>query len=137
MKNEVLTDPLVNPESILEKYLGKDYKIYEYFIKVINELKLKSEWNFYNDVKYWLSKIKGDKKNYGWISVLNTGFTVTVYFKNTEINGLYELDVNKENLEKTLEIKPERKNQAVIMLIKNSKIMYDAIKILQYKIGLK
>jgi hypothetical protein len=137
MEIKVLTDPLVEPDSVLEKYLTKDYKIYQKFAKIVNGLNLRLEWKFYNDVKYWLSKILGEKKNYGWISVLNTGFTVTVYFKNSEINDLYELDINKENLEKTLEIKPERKNQAVIMLIKNTKIMNDAIKILQYKMGLK
>lgn len=137
MENKVLINPLVNPIDVLEKYLGKDYKIYQEFSKLIEKLSLKLEWKFYYDVKYWLSKILNGKKNYGWVSVLNAGFTVTFYFKNEEINSLYELDVNKEKLKNSLEIKPERKNQAVIMLLKNKQIMNDAIKILQYKMGLK
>ena len=65
MENQIFTDPMVKPNNkILEKTLGKNYKLYEEFETKINELKLTLDWNYYNDGKSWLCKILNKKEKH-------------------------------------------------------------------------
>jgi len=134
MEIQIFKDPMVKPNNEnLETALGKNHKIFTEFEKKTAEQNLVLEWNYYNDGKSWLCKILHKKKNFGWLSVWNTGFKITFYFPEKAINGVYELDISEEIKITAKEAKPVGKSHPVSFLIKNKKIMNDALKILEYK----
>jgi hypothetical protein len=138
MEKQVLTDPMVKPESnILEAVLGKKYKLFNDFVERINGKDLILEWNYYNDGKSWLCKILNNKKNICWLSIWNTGFKLTFYFTEKTINGLFELEINDAIKKGATEIKYVGKLIPVILSIKNKGLMEDGIKILDYKRAFK
>ena len=138
MENQVLTDPLISPDDeVLKKTLGKNYKIFRDFTKRVNEQNLVLDWNYYNDGKSWLCKVLNKKKNLCWLSVWNTGFKLTFYFTEETIKGVYELDINDEIKKAAKEMKPVGKFRPVIILIKDTEVLNDGIKILEYKMKLK
>ncbi|MCL2269812.1 MAG: DUF3788 domain-containing protein [Treponema sp.] len=134
MEKQVLTDPLVKPEDkILERALGKKYKLFMDFVSKLNEQNLMIEWNYYNDGKSWLGKILYKKKNLCWVSLWNTGFKLTFLFTEKTINGIHELEIDNEI--KNMAKNPKRSGKliAIILLMGNKKIMKDSLKILEYK----
>jgi len=138
MEEKILIDPAVKPEGeILEAALGKNYKLFVEFEKIITGQNLVPEWHYYNDGKSWLCKILDKKKNLCWLSVWNTGFKLTFYFPEKAINGVYELDLSDETKTAAKETKPVGKSHPVMLLLKNKKIMNDGLKILEYKRKLK
>ena len=138
MENQILTDPMISPDkNVLEKALGKNYKLYEEFETKINEIKLNFEWNYYNDGKQWLCKILSKKKNIAWLSIWNTGIRLTFYFTEKTIDGIYELDIENAIKIKAQEMKPVGKLRPVSFLIKNKKVMNSGLKMLEYKMNLK
>ena len=138
MENQILTDPMVKPENqVLENALGNNYKIFTEFMDKINSINLALEWNYYNDGKSWLGKILNKKKNICWLSVWNTGFKLTFYFTERNINGIHELEIDGEIKDMAKNIKPIGKLLPIIIIIKNKKRINDSIKILEYKMQLK
>jgi len=134
----ILADPMVEPSNdILEKSLGKKYKVYEDFVSKINELGLVLEWNYYNDQKCWLCKVLQEKKNICWLSIWNVGFKLTFCFTEKTIDGVYELEINDKIKQSVNEIKPVGKLRPLIISIDNSKVLKDSIKVLDYKKNLK
>jgi len=135
MANEVLllTDPMTNPNNVLEGILGKKYKTFKSFVSRINEINLVLEWNYYNDQKAWLCKVLNKKKNICWLSVWNTGFKLTFYFSEKTIDGVDELEIDNEIKKTAKEMKPVGKLRPLIFLV-NNKIINDSIKLLEYKI---
>jgi hypothetical protein len=137
MEIQILTDPMVKPESeVLENALGKNYLLYNEFVEKISAKNLFLEWNYYRDGKSWLCKILNKKKNLCWLSVWNTGFKLTFYFTEKTINGVYGLEINEEIKNIAKENKPIGKLIPILLLIKNKKVMSDAIKLLEYKMTL-
>ena len=138
MEKLILTDPMKNPDDkVLETVLGKAFKIYQEFKNKTAETNLVLEWNYYNDQKSWLCKVMQKKKNYCWVSIWDTGFKLTFYFSEKTIEGVYELDIDSDVKKAAMEMKPVGKLRPMVLLIGNKKIMNDAMKILNYKIGLK
>jgi len=138
MENKVLTDPAINPdESVLEKALGKKYKLFTEFLNKISEQNFNPEWHYYNDTKCWLCKILNRKKNYGWLSVWDTGFQLTFYFTEKTFGGVCALDIDESIKQAAVTAKPVGKSHPVILPVKNKNIMNDGIKILEYKYNLK
>ena len=104
---EVLKDPLIEPKNIiLENVLGKKYKLYADFVEKMGRYELIPEWKYYNDTKSWLCRILNKKKNYCWLSVLDTGIKLTFYFKQETIKGIYEMNISEKikNMAKENEI---------------------------------
>jgi hypothetical protein len=138
MENQILTDPLVKPEKdVLEKALGKQYKLFEEYSNKIIEKKLVFEWTYYNDGKSWLCKTLHKKKNMCWLSVWNTGFKLTFYFTEKTIEGIYDLEIGSDIKKAAKEAKPIGKLIPVLLLIKDKKAMDDGLKLLDYKMTLK
>ena len=138
METLLLTDPMVTPDEIvLEKILGKKYKLFQDFVGKINGQKLVLEWNYYNDQKAWLCKVLNKKKNICWLSIWDTGFKLTFYFTKETIEGVYKLEIEDEIKKTAKEMKPLGKLCPIVILVKNKQIMGDGIKIIQYKMQLK
>jgi len=134
----ILVDPMVKPNNdILEKSLGKKYKVYGDFILRINVIGLVLEWNYYKDQKCWLCKVLQKKKNICWLSIWSVGFKLTFYFTEKTIAGVYELEINDKIKQSANEMKPVGKLRPLVILIENNKVLKDAIKILDYKMNIK
>ena len=138
MESQLLKDPMVKPDNIvLGEILDKKYKLFQEYEKITSELNLVMEWNYYNDGKNWLCKTLHKKKNLCWLSVWNTGFKLTFFFTEKTIGGFYGLDISDEIKTSAKETKSTWKLLPVLVLIKNGKVLKDAIKILEYKMTLK
>ena len=138
MEKQILIDPMIKPDSIvLESLLGKNYKRYLEFESELNKRNLIIEWRYYNDTKSWLGKILHKKKNLCWLSVWNTGFKLTFYFTEKIIDRIWELGIDDEIKNAAKSIKPVGKFIPVIVLVKNKKMINNALKILEYKMQLK
>lgn len=138
MENQILTDPMVQPEAgVLENALGKHYLLYAEFIEKITAQHLMPEWNYYRDGKSWLCKILNKKKNLCWLSVWNTGFKLTFYFTEKTISGVYALEISDDIKNTAREVKATGKLLPIILSIKNKKILRDGITLLEYKMTLK
>ena len=134
----ILTDPMVEPtDEILENSLGKKYKAFGNFVSKINVMGLILEWNYYKDQKCWLCKVLLKKKNVCWLSIWNVGFKLTFYFTEKTIDGIHELDINNKIKQSANEMKPVGKLRPLVILIENSKLLKDSIKVLDYKMNLK
>jgi hypothetical protein len=137
MGKETLKDPMVEPnDNILENALGYMYPLYTEFVKKIVNQDLMPEWNYYNDTKSWLCRILYNNKNYCWLSILDSGIKLTLYFSKETINNIYEMDINDNIKKMAKENEIGRKNPPVIILIQNKSILEDAINILKYRINL-
>ena len=123
-------------DNILEDALGKNYKLYKDLVEKIANLGLIPEWNYYKDTKSWLCRILKKDKNYCWVSILDTGIKLIIYFSKETINGIYEMDINEDikNIAKNNET--GRKNPPVIILLQNEKILNDTIYILKYRLNI-
>ena len=107
MDEQILTDPMVEPkDNVLENVLGKKYKLFIEFSEGIKEKDFIVQWNYYKDGKSWLCKVLNKKKNLCWLSVWNTGFKLTFYFMEKNIEGIYNLDINDEIKKNAKEAKP-------------------------------
>jgi hypothetical protein len=139
MEIQILKDPMVYPtDVVLETSLGKNYKIYQKFVKKINEINLKLEWHYFiNFGKIWICKMLNKNKNMGFLSIWNTGFKLEIYFTNKTLYGIYELEISKKIKKIAKEMKPMGKLRPITFLVENSRIMNDAIKIFEYKMKLK
>jgi hypothetical protein len=134
MGNEILKDPMEEPKnSVLKNLMGKKYKFYSAFVEMLIELELNPEWNYYNDTKCWLCRLLYKKKTYCWLSILDTGIKITIYFSEETVNGIYEMGINENIKKMTKENEIGRKNPPVIVLIKNEEALNDSIKILKYR----
>jgi hypothetical protein len=139
MEIQILKDPMVYPtDAVLEASLGKYYKVYQEFEKKINEINLKLEWHYYiNFGKIWICKVLNKDKNMCFLSIWNTGFKLEIYFTNKTLDGIYELEINKEIKKAAKEMKPMGKLRPIIFSVENGETINDAIKIFEYKMKLK
>lgn len=66
---------------VLEQYFSRpEFELYKQLLDGLHQNDLREEWNYYKDGKSWLGKILFKKVNLGWISYLETGLQVGVYF---------------------------------------------------------
>ena len=138
MQKQVLLDPMVEPkDSVLEDALGKKYELFTEFSKEIERKELILEWNYYKDTKSWLCKVLNKKKNLCWLSVWDTGFKLTFYFTEKNVEGIYSLDINNDIKEAIIETKHVGKLIPVIIEVKDKGKIKDGLKIMEYKNNLK
>ena len=138
MENQLLTDPELFPDNaVLQAVLEKKFVFYEEFIKLLDEKNIVPEWHYYNDGKSWLGKTMYKKKNLAWVSVWNTGFKITFFFTIKTLPGFYALEINDEIKQEVKKQKKVGKLIPVLLLISSKKVLKDAIRIFEYKMGLK
>jgi len=127
---KLLNDSSVEPDGVvLKATLGPDnYRLYHEFLERIEPLGLGLEWRFYRDGG-WLGKITTPKKNYGWFSIWDDGFRVTVF---TTLKTASDLPKNLAGY-----LEPTGKLFPVIVRVKTSTALKDAITLLEFKMSIK
>jgi hypothetical protein len=118
-KNVLLDQMKIPNNDVLKNILGKKYKLYMEFANELEKRDLYPEWKFYNDTKSWLCRTLKGKKNYCWLSVVNSGIKLTFYFNKETINGIYKLEINQNIKEFAKDQEIGRKNPPVSVVIEN------------------
>lgn len=100
-KDNVMKVILTNKEEyptteVLKQYFSEaEYELYMLLLDHLQENDLQVEWNYYKDGKSWLGKIMFKKKNLGWLSYLETGLQVGVYFGERLWPSVLNLDIDE------------------------------------------
>jgi hypothetical protein len=138
METMVLKEPSISPtKKVLENALGRSYAVYEELINTITSEGLMPQWKYYNDGKAWLCKVEYKKKTVFWLSVWDRYFKMGFYFTQKNCKGIYALDID-DNIKKEFEEhKPIGQLLPLALIINKKDQLKDALKIVEYKKGLK
>ena len=135
INNIELNDKTVYPdEEVLKNILGKSYNAYSKLLKLYDDYEMEYSWRYYKDGKAWLCKVQKKKRTIVWMSAWKGYMQATIYFPEKYINEIYKLDISKEMIQKIKNTNNTGKSKPCIFEIRNTKILKDINKIIQFKI---
>jgi hypothetical protein len=140
METPILRDPQIFPSAeVLKDALGNTYSVFEELVKITTatEFGLVPEWNYYNDGKAWLCKVRYKKKTIFWLSVWDQYFKTTFYFTIDTSAGVAGLDIRKSLKENLNQSKPVGKLIPLTIDVRKKEQVKDLLKIIEYKKSLK
>jgi hypothetical protein len=139
MDTPVLKDPSISPgKKILENALGKTYAAYEELMDIIeNDFELTPLWSYYNDGKAWLCKVQYKNKTVFWLSVWDKYFKMAFYFTKKNSKAIFELDIDESTKKNFKAHKSVGKLLPLVLVINKKSQLKNALKIIEYKKGLK
>jgi hypothetical protein len=133
-----LTDESVYPdEKILMDVLGKSYAAYCELLELFEKNQMHPGWRYYKDGKAWLCKVQRKKKTIVWISAWKGYMQAAIYLPERLIGQVYALDITKETRDKIKTTKNVGKSKPCIFEIRESSILNDFEKVMQFKITAK
>lgn len=119
---------------ILQNYFTEtEFKLYEQLLDSLHKSELQVEWNYYRDGKSWLGKIVFNKKNLGWISYLETGLQVGVYFGERLWPQVLALDLDERIQSRLPQIEKNGKLYGIIIPITDRAYVETALSLVQFK----
>lgn len=119
---------------ILQQYFSEaEYKLYRQLLNGLYKNDLQEEWNYYRDGKSWLGKIMFKKKNLGWISYLETGLQVGVYFGELLWPQVLALDLDERIKSKLPQIEKSGKLYGIIIPILDETYVKTALRLVLFK----
>ena len=135
INNIELNDKTVYPDAeVLKNILGKSYNAYCKLLKLYDDYEMDYSWRYYKDGKAWLCKVQKKKRTIVWMSAWKGYMQATIYFPEKYINEIYKLDISKEMIQKIKNTNNTGKSKPCIFEIRNTKILKDINKIIQFKI---
>jgi len=133
-----LTNESVYPdEKVLKDVLGESYCAYLELLKLFDSKKMESGWRYYKDGKAWLCKVQYKKKTIVWMSAWKGYMQATVYVMDRHLEGLLGLEISEKTKEKINNTKNVGKSKPCIFEIRNTDILADIEKVIDYKIAAK
>lgn len=133
-----LKDESVYPdENVLKGVLEEAYPAYLELLKLYASKKLESEWRYYKDGKTWLCKVQYKKKTIVWMSAWKGFMQATVYILDRHLEGLKGLDISVKTKKKIMSTKNVGKSKPCIFEVKNTDILADIDKVIEYKMAVK
>lgn len=119
---------------ILQQYFSEtEYELYEQLLDGLYKNDLQEEWNYYRDGKSWLGKIMFKKKNLGWISYLESGLQVGVYFGERLWSQVLALDLDERIQSKLPQIEKSGNLYGVIIPISDEAYVKAALSLVLFK----
>lgn len=119
---------------ILKQYFSEaEYELYMLYLDRLHENDLQVEWNYYKDGKSWLGKIMFKKKNLGWISYLETGLQVGIYFGERIWPSVLDLDIDERIHSQLPQIKKSGKLYGIIVPISDEAYVNTAMLLVLFK----
>jgi hypothetical protein len=135
INNIELTDESVYPdEDVLKRILGTSYSAYCRLLKLYDEYEMEYNWRYYKDGKAWLCKVQKKKKTIVWMSAWKGYMQATVYFPEKYFNEVYKLTISSEMLNKIKQTKKIGKSLPCIFEIRNTGVLDDIRKTIEFKI---
>jgi len=133
-----LTDPAVYPdEQVLHGVLGKSYNAYCRLLKLFDDHEMEYTWRYYKDGKAWLCKVQKKKRTIVWMSAWKGYVKATIYFPEKYIDEIYRLDIGEETVHRIKKTKNTGKSKPCIFEIRNTELLKDIGKVIEYKIAVK
>lgn len=130
---------LINKEEyptneILKQYFSEtEYELYQMLLDRLHQNDLQEEWNYYKGGQSWLGKILFKKKNLGWISYLETGLQIGVYFGERLWPQVLALDLDERVKGKLPQIEKSGKLYGVIIPISEKADVNAALSLVLFK----
>lgn len=119
---------------ILQQYFSEtEYALYGQLLDCLHKNDLQEEWHYYRDGKSWLGKIMFQKKNLGWISYLETGLQVGVYFGERLWRQVLALDLDERIQSKLPQIEKSGKLYGIIIPISDEAYVKAALSLVLFK----
>lgn len=131
-KDEYPTD-----EILQQCFSETEYELYRQLVDGLHKNDLQEQWNYYRDGKSWLGKIMFKKKNLGWISYLETGLQVGVYFGERIWPQVFDLDLDERIKSRLPQIEKSGKLYGVIIPITDEAYVKAALSLVLFKKGAK
>jgi hypothetical protein len=133
-----LKDELVYPDDdILKSVLEDSYEAYCKVQRLFEENDMHHEWRYYKDGKAWLCKVQKKKKTIVWMSAWKGYMQAGIYVPERLMDNVYALDISDDIKEKIRNTKNVGKSKPCIFEIRNSDILEDFNKVMQFKITAK
>lgn len=126
-------DEYPTPEVLQQHFPEAEYALYQQLLDGLHQNDLQEEWNYYNDGKSWLGKILFKKKNLGWISYLETGLQIGVYFGERVWPQVLALDLDERIKSKLPQIEKSGKLYGVIIPISDEAYVQAALQLMLFK----
>ena len=140
METQLLRDKDIPPTTeILQEALGNSYFIFEELIDILknNNNGLSEEWNYYNDGKAWLCKIRHKNKTVFWLSIWDKYFKTSFFFTKKNYAGVLELNIDKKIKKDLTHGKSIGRLIPLTISITNKNQLKDLLTIIDYKRSLK
>ena len=131
-----LTDESLFPdEKVLKSVLGNAYSAYTALVDLFSSKNMTIEWRYYKDGKAWLCKVQYKKKTLVWMSAWKGFMQSTVYVMDRHLEGLLGLKISENTKKKILSTKNVGKSKPCIFEVRNTDILSDIEKVMDYKIS--
>lgn len=134
---ELIDESVYPDEKVLKNVLGDSYSAYYELLQVFDSKKMEGEWRYYKDGKAWLCKVQYKKKTIVWMSAWKGFMQATVYVMDRHLEGLLGLEISEKTKEKINNTKNVGKSKPCIFEIRNTDILADIEKVIDYKIAAK
>lgn len=135
----ILKDPEEFPtiENLANHLSAEQLALYQQLLEELHRFSYQEEWHYYKDGHNWLSKIVYKKKNFGWISVWETGVKVSVFFGERIWPQLVATDLFGKLKDISATIDQSGKLTAVLVPIQNQVSLQIAIELVNLKKTIK
>lgn len=134
---ELIDESVYPDEKVLQCVLGNSYSAYCDLIKLLAQKNMEGEWRYYKDGKAWLCKVQYKKKTIVWMSAWKGFMQATVYVMDRHLEGLLGLNISVKTKEKIANTKNVGKSKPCIFEVRDSGILTDIEKVIDYKIAAK
>jgi len=134
---ELIDESVYPDEKVLKNVLGDSYSAYCELLKLFTSKNMEGEWRYYKDGKAWLCKVQYKKKTIVWMSAWKGFMQATVYVMDRHLEGLLGLEISEKTKEKINNTKNVGKSKPCIFEIRNTDIVADVEKVIDYKIAAK
>lgn len=119
---------------ILRQYFSEaEYELYMQLLDALHKNGLQEEWHYYRDGKSWLGKILFKKKNLGWISCLETGLQIGIYFGERIWPQVLALDLDERIQSRLPQIEKNGKLYGIIVPISDESYVKAALSLVLFK----
>jgi hypothetical protein len=130
-----LNDESIEPEEdVLKSILGTSYKAYTELLELFDKNEMTYIWRYYKDGKAWLCKVEKKKRTIVWMSAWKGYMKATIYIPDKYIEDIQNLDVTKNTMDWIMNTKNVGKSKPCMFEIKDSSVLEDFNKVMQFKI---
>ena len=124
-------------EEVLQPILGESYPAYCALLNLYERHGLSHEWRYYHDGKAWLCKVQHKKRTIVWMSAWKGYMQATVYVPEKHIDKIYALEISEARNDKIRNTKNTGTSKPCIFEVRDTAVLDDFEKVMQFKIQTK
>ena len=124
-------------EEILQAILGDSYPAYRELLTLYAANQMDNSWRYYRDGEAWLNKVQYKKRTIVWMSAWKGYMQATIYIPEKYIEQICALDLSQECIGKIKTTKQVGRSIPCIFEVRNTEVLEDLNKVMQFKIKAK